>query len=87
MLRTEAKWGEPEIIRYLKLVAKVADIVIPSIALEVVVDDPDDDRILECATAGHADLIASGDRHLTRLRSFEGIGIVRPVDFQRTLGM
>jgi predicted nucleic acid-binding protein len=51
----------------------------------VVAADPDDDRILECAVAGAADLIVSGDHHLNRLKSFRGIGIVRPVDFLRTL--
>jgi uncharacterized protein len=45
------------------------------------------DRILECAVAGNADLIVSGDRHLIEFKSFQGIGIVRPVDFLRTLGV
>jgi uncharacterized protein len=54
--------------------------------LNVIAADPDDDRVLECAVSGHADLIVSGDQHLTRLESFRGIGIVRPVDFLRTLG-
>ncbi len=54
--------------------------------LQVIASDPDDDRILECALAGNADLIVSGDRHLTRVKAFEGIGIVRPTDFLRMLG-
>ena len=37
--------------------------------------DESDNRILECAVAGKADLIVSGDHHLQRLRVFEGIGI------------
>jgi uncharacterized protein len=51
----------------------------------VIGDDPDDDRILECALAGKADLVVSGDRHLRKLKSFRGIGIVHPSDFLRTL--
>jgi len=57
----------------------------PNITLRVIQSDPDDDRILECAVAGNADLIVSGDRHLTKLKEFQGIGIVRPIDFLRTL--
>jgi uncharacterized protein len=38
--------------------------------------DPDDNRILECALAGHADFIVSGDRHLLDMKSFRGIGIL-----------
>jgi predicted nucleic acid-binding protein len=52
----------------------------------VIKADPDDDRILECAVAGGADLIVSGDHHLTRLKNFEGIGIVRLAYFLKILG-
>jgi predicted nucleic acid-binding protein len=55
--------------------------------IEVIHDDPPDNRILECAIAGQADLIVSGDRHLLKLKSYQGIPIVRPVDFRRTLGL
>lgn len=41
--------------------------------------------ILECALAGSANLIVSGDRHLTKLKIFRGIAIVRPADFLRIL--
>jgi predicted nucleic acid-binding protein len=41
--------------------------------------------ILECAVAGKAGLIASGDHHLLDLKSFRNIGIIRPADFRRTL--
>jgi len=79
------RWQEHEIVRHLKLVAKIAQIVTPVIAVHAVSEDETDNRILECAVAGHADLVVSGDRHLLRLKSFEGIGIVRPVDLHRTL--
>jgi putative PIN family toxin of toxin-antitoxin system len=55
--------------------AKHALLVEPPIALKVVVDDPDDDRVLECAVAGEADYIVSGDRHLLKLESYRGITI------------
>ncbi|MGA3026580.1 MAG: PIN domain-containing protein [Bryobacteraceae bacterium] len=79
------EWDGGNIVHRLKLLAKIAEIVVPGIRLQVVAADPDDDRILECAVAGAADLIVSGDHHLNRLKSFRGIGIVRPVDFLRTL--
>jgi len=66
-------------------VAKVAQIVAPTIHVYAVSADEADNRILECAVAVDADLVVSGDQHLRRLKSFEGIGIVRPVDFERTL--
>lgn len=86
VLREDLQWQESEVVAHLKLVARVAQIVAPNITLQVIDDDPDDDRILECALAGKASLIVSGDRHLRKLRSFRGIAIVQPSDFLRTLG-
>jgi len=43
--------------------------------------------VLECAVAGKADLVVSGDQHLRRLKIFQGIPIVSPRDLLRTLGM
>jgi putative PIN family toxin of toxin-antitoxin system len=85
VLRMDLEWPEPTIFAQLKLVARVAKIVEPKFTLEVIAADPDDDRILECAVAGNADLIVSGDRHLTRLKAVQGIGIDRAIDFLRTL--
>ena len=51
----------------------------------MVVEDPDDDRVLEAAAAGAADVIVSGDRHLLRLRSWQGITIERAAAFVKRL--
>ena len=86
VFRDVLQWRDTEIVAQLKIVAKVAEIVSPTIRLRVIAEDPTDDRILECAVAGTADLIVSGDRHLRKLKSFGNIGIVQPSDFLRTLG-
>lgn len=87
VLRTDFHWEERRLRRRIRLVTRVGTIITPYIALNVIPDDPDDDRILECAVAGRANLIVSGDRHLRRLRVYEGIPIIRPIDFLRTLGL
>jgi uncharacterized protein len=69
----------------LKALVKAAEIVNPETTLDVIRKDPPDNRILECAVEGRAKLIASGDRHLHRLKIYQGIPIVRPIDFLRTL--
>ena len=60
VLRSGLGWPEAEIIAQLKLLVRVAKVVEPRIALQVIKADPDADRILECAVAGGADLIVSG---------------------------
>jgi putative PIN family toxin of toxin-antitoxin system len=54
----------------------VAEVVKPNMALHVIEDDPDDNRVLECAVKGRADYIVTGDRHLLKLGSYEAIAIV-----------
>ncbi len=87
VLREDFLWEESRIIRQLKPLSKRGEIIIPRVTVDVIHDDPPDNRILECAIAGHADLIVSGDRHLLKLKSYEGVLIVRPIDFRRSLGL
>ena len=63
-------------------IARIAQVVRPADRLHVIADDPDN-RILECAVCGTADLIVSGDRHLLELEAYEGIRIVRVSDVLR----
>ena len=87
VLRDKFGWQDKETRDRLKLLVKVAEIVNTTEALSVIEDDPDDNRILECAVFGQADLIVSADYHIRRLKSYQGIGIVSPTDFLRTLGL
>ncbi len=45
--------------------------------------DPKDDKFLELAVGGRADLILTGDNDLLMLNPFRGIQIVTPVTFVR----
>ena len=47
----------------------------PRRRLHVVKDEPDN-RILECAVAGNADVIVTGDRALLALREYRGVRII-----------
>jgi len=50
--------------------------VTPRTSVRMIVEDPDDNKFLEAALAGQADYILSGDNHLLRLETFEGIPII-----------
>lgn len=49
--------------------------------LSVITEDPDDDRILECAVASRSDAIITGDKDLLRRGVYEGIRILQVGDF------
>jgi putative PIN family toxin of toxin-antitoxin system len=65
----------------------VAELAAPDFELHAVPDDPDDNRVLECAVAGKGDLIVSGDRHLLRICVYEGIAIVTIRQFLEATGL
>jgi putative PIN family toxin of toxin-antitoxin system len=43
--------------------------------------DPDDNRILECALAAHAEIIVTGDGHLLKLHPYKRILVLTPRQF------
>ncbi len=47
----------------------------------LITEDPSDNAILACAAAAKPDFIISGDRHLLKLKNFQGIPIVAPAQF------
>jgi len=59
----------------------VCDIISPSMSVNVIRSDPDDNRILECAVEAHAHFIVSGDSHLLDLGTFEKISILSPAEY------
>ncbi len=79
VLRGKFAWAEEDIAEAIKAIGYASELTRPAETFEVVSDDADN-RILECALAGKAEFIVSGDHHLLDLRSFEGIRIVRPRD-------
>ena len=56
-------------------------LVYPTETLLVIVEDPPDNRLLEAAVAGKADVIVSGDHHLLALGTFREIPIISAAEF------
>ena len=59
----------------------IANLVNPSRAIEVVSEDPADNRILECAVEAKASYIVTGDSHLLKLSRYGNIQILNAVAF------
>lgn len=77
-IRDRFGWNKSQARALLEILESITEIIVPNVSLNVIAEDKDDNRILECAVAGHADLIVSFDADLLRLRQYEGIGIIRP---------
>jgi uncharacterized protein len=76
VLRLKFEWT-PRPLREAELQMKaIAHKVTPTKAVDVVKDDPSDNRILECAVEARSDCVVTGDKDLLRLGKHESIRIL-----------
>lgn len=62
-----------------------ATMVEPKEKIDIIENDPDDNKILEAAVEGEVDYIVSGDKHLKKLKVFRGIKILPPAKMVKIL--
>ncbi len=70
-----------EIDAYFDDILMFAWIVEANEAVEVIKDDPTDNKYLACAFEGEADYIVSGDHHLLNIENYRGIEIIKAKAF------
>lgn len=85
VLHRDFKEDHEFIERQIALILSYATVIKPSQKVRVVKDDPDDDKIIECALTARADYIVSGDPHLFSLKEVFNILIFKPKDFLEVL--
>ena len=70
-----------EIDAYFEDVLMFAWIVEGEKTVDIIKDDPSDNKYLACAYEGEADYIVSGDNHLLDLETYQGIAIIKANTF------
>lgn len=75
-LRLKFEMADKDALAVRSKLQGVAELVVPDFTLDAVRDDPDDNRVLECAVKVNADYIVSGDRHLRKLKEYAGIPVL-----------
>jgi putative PIN family toxin of toxin-antitoxin system len=84
VLRLKRNMPEDDIVEAVNEILLFSRVVQIANTLTGVVSDPEDHKVLECAVAGGASHIVTGDRrHLLPLGSYQGIAIVSAADFMR----
>ena len=81
VLVSKFTWSTARASEATGLIKAFAEVVDPTEKVRRIREDEPDNRILECAREAKADVIVSGDSHLRRLGSFEGIPIAAPGEF------
>jgi putative PIN family toxin of toxin-antitoxin system len=80
VLRRKFSFSPEESADARRSVRAIARTVIPAVTLDIIKEDPPDNRILECAVAAGADFIVTGDKDLLRLGRYDSIRILSPSD-------
>lgn len=74
-----------EVRHSLQKILELSTIIDPNESVDIIKDDLTDNMVLACARAGKVGYIISQDRHLLKLGEFEGVRIVTPSDFLKTI--
>lgn len=85
VLDQDFDYSEKEIEDIVIIIKSFSINVDPRIKLDVVKEDPDDNKILECASESKSDYVITYDKHLLRIKKFDNIQIITPEEAKRIL--
>src|SRR4030042_1404694 len=74
-LSTKFSRDKEEISREAVILSEMVEWVRPTLRISALKDEPNN-RVLECAVFGRADIIVTGDKEMLRLKKYETIKIV-----------
>jgi len=83
--RSKFQIEQTELDDFFAFLLDKAEFVIPLETINVITNDPSDNKFIEAAIAGKAKLIVSGDNHLLEIRSFRDIPIITAKEFIKRL--
>jgi putative PIN family toxin of toxin-antitoxin system len=78
VLERDFLYNKEEIKNILEKVLQFLTLVNPTQKIDVIKEDIEDNKIIECAVESKANYILSYDKHLLNLKEYEGIKIIKP---------
>ncbi|MBI2130232.1 putative toxin-antitoxin system toxin component, PIN family [Candidatus Woesearchaeota archaeon] len=78
VLERDFEYGKNEAELIIEKILLFAKLIEPKQKVEIIKDDPDDNKIIECAIESSSDYIVTYDRHLLKLKEHKGIKIIKP---------
>ncbi len=83
VLERDFEYNKNEAKNIVEKILLFAKLIEPKQKVEVIKDDPDDNKIIECAIESSSDYIITYDRHLLKLKEYKGIKIITPEEFNK----
>ena len=85
VLQRDFKFNEKEINKIIEKILGFAVIFETKSKFDVVKEDPDDNKVLECAFDSGSEYIISYDTHLLKIKEFRNIKIIKPEELFQIL--
>ena len=85
VLQRDFKYSKEEADKIIKKILSFIILIEPKIKADVVKEDPDDNIIIECALESKSKYIITYDRHLLKIKDYQGIEIIKPEEAMKIL--
>ena len=85
VLKRDFKYNDEEINTITSDILSLVKLIIPTKNVDVVKEDLEDNKIIECALESKSDYIITYDLHLLKLKEYRSIKIVKPEDFLKLI--
>ena len=78
VLERDFEYNKDEIKNIIKKILLFTKLVEPKQKVDVIKDDPDDNKVIACAIESSSEYIITYDKHLLKLKEYKGIKIAKP---------
>jgi len=86
VLKRDFKYDSEEVSNIVEKILSFIKLVIPQDRINFVKEDPEDNKIIECAIESNSDYIITYDKHLLKLKKYKKIKILKPEEFLKNIG-
>lgn len=80
-IKDKIKDKDLEIKKTMLKIRAISEIIDINSKINLVKEDPDDNKIIECAIDGNVNYLITNDAHLLKLKEYKGIKIITPEEF------
>ena len=81
VLREYFQFSDDDAYEWYLRIGEMSEVLSPNLTLNVIEDDPDDNKFVECALEGRAKYVVTRDTHLLRVKEYEGIKMIDDKEF------
>ena len=79
--RKKFGFSKEKIEQMVMMVIDISEMADPKEKVNIIEEDPQDNKVIECAIASDADYIVTGDPHLLKIKRWKGVKIINVNEF------